>query len=135
MDLALVMQALADRMDTITGLRVLGYPPDTAPQVPVAIVSYPQSYTYDETYGRGMDRLELPVVVLVGKVSDRATRDRIAKWVNGSGADSIKAVLESGTYTVFDSCRVTRVEFDTAVVGGVDLLTATLFVDIAGPGA
>lgn len=137
MDLAAVMQAVADRLDTIAGLRVFAYPPDMPPSPPAVVVSYPDTLTYDETYGRGMDRLELPIVVLVGKVSDRASRDKIAMWVNGSGATSIKTVLESGTYTAFDTIRCMRVEFDIVTFGGTgsELLAATITVDIAGSGA
>lgn len=135
MNLAEVMQAVADRLDTIAGLRVFGYPPDVVPP-PAAVVTYPDTYTYDATYGRGMDRIEdLAVVVLVGKVSDRASRDKIAQWSDGSGATSIKAVLESGTYTAFDTIRVTQVVFDVVAVGAVEHLAATFTLDIAGQGA
>lgn len=96
MNLATVMQEIADRLDTITGLRVYAYPPDNV-QPPAAVVSYPETYTFDEAFARGMDRIpDLPVVVLVGRVSDRASRDRIAGYVDGSGVQSIKAVLEVG---------------------------------------
>lgn len=135
MNLGAVMQAVADRLDTITGLRVYAYPPDTV-QPPAAVVTYPGTYTYDATYGRGMDRIEdLGVVVLVGNVSDRASRDKIAQWANGSGATSIKAVLESGTYSAFDTIRVTRAVFDIISVAGVEHLAATFTLDIAGQGA
>ena len=134
MNLGEVMQAVADRIDTIAGLRVYAYPPDTV-NAPAAVVTYPDTYTYDATYGRGMDRLELPVVVLIGKVSDRASRDNLSRYVDGSGAASIKQVLESGTYTAFDSCRVTGAEFDVIAIGAVEYLAATLTLDIAGQGA
>jgi hypothetical protein len=134
MNLGNVMQAIADRIDTIADLRVYAYPPDTV-NPPAAVVTYPDTYTYDETYGRGMDRMNLPVVVLVGKVSDRASRDKLSRYVDGSGAASIKTVVESGTYTAFDSCRVTQVEFDLIAIGAVEYLAATLTIDIAGEGA
>jgi hypothetical protein len=135
MDLGNVMQAVADRLGTIAGLRVYAYPPDVV-QPPAAIVTYPGTLTFDETYGRGMDRIEdLGVVLLVGKVSDRASRDLITKWVKGSGAFSVKAVLESGTYTAFDTIRVVKAEFDIITVAGVEHLAATLTLDIAGTGA
>lgn len=91
MNLADVMQELADQLDTIAGLRVYAYPPASV-QPPAAVVTYPDTYTFDETYRRGMDRLELPVVLMVGKVSDRASRDRLGRYVDGSG-----------TVTAFDS--------------------------------
>ncbi|WP_020385885.1 hypothetical protein [Kribbella catacumbae] len=135
MDLGAVMQAVADRIDTIADLRVYAYPPGTVAP-PAAVVTYPGTLTYDATYGRGMDRIpDLTVVLLVGKVSDRASRDLITKWVKGSGATSIKTVVESGTYTAFDTVRVTEVTFDIIAVGAVEHLAATFTLDIAGQGA
>lgn len=129
------MQQIADQIDTITGLRVRGYPADSITP-PSALVTYPETYTYDATYGRGMDRIEeLPVAVLVGKVADRSTRDRITQYVNGSGPASIKAVIESGTYTAFHTVRVTGVTFDVVTIAAVDYLGATFTLDITGAGA
>lgn len=136
MDLGAVMQDIADQLATIDGLRVYGHPPDQPPSPPAAVVTYPDSYIYDVTYGRGMDRIEnLPVVALVGKVSARTSRDAIGAYANGSGASSIKAVVESGTYTEFDSVRVTSVAFDVVTIGGIDYLAATFTLDIAGAGS
>lgn len=134
MNLATVMQELANRLDTITGLRVHAHPPDKITP-PAAVVTYPDTYTYDQTYARGMDRLELPVVVLVGKVSARASRDDLARFCAGSGAASVKAVLESGTYTAFHTVRVTQAVFDVVSIGAVEYLAATFTVDITGTGA
>lgn len=128
-----VMDALAVRLDTIAGLRVHAYPPDTiAP--PAAVVTYPGAIDFDGTYGRGMDSLELPVIVLVGKVSDRASRDAISRYADGSGSASIKAVLESGTYTAFDSIRVSKCTFDVIAIGAVEYLAATFTVSLTGSG-
>lgn len=134
MNLADVMQAVSDRLDTIDGLRCFAYPPGTV-SPPAAVVSYPDTYTYDETYGRGMDRLKLPVVVVVGKVSDRSARNQLGAYVDGSGAASVKAVLESGTYTAFDSVRVESVEFDVVTIAGTDYMAGLFTLDIAGSGA
>lgn len=134
MNLADVMQQVADRLDLIDGLRVSGFP---APKVvpPAAIVSYPDTYDYDATYGRGMDRVTLPVVVVVGKASDRTARDRLGAYVDGSGPKSVKQVLESGTYAAFHTLRVVSVEFDVVTVGGTDYVAALFDLDIAGSGA
>jgi hypothetical protein len=75
------------------------------------------------------------VVAVVGKVVDRATRDNVGRWVAGSGPTSIKSVVESGTYTAFDSVRVARIEFDGISIGAVAYLAATFTLDIAGQGA
>jgi hypothetical protein len=97
MNLADVMDAVGDRLDTIAGLRVFAYPPGSVTP-PAAVVSYPEGIEFDATYGRGSDRMTLPVVVVVGKASDRAARDKLGAYCDGSGASSVKAVLESGEY-------------------------------------
>lgn len=133
MNLANVMNAVGARLATITGLRVHSYPPaKVAP--PAAVVSYPDDITYDATYMRGVDRMTLPVVLLVGKLSDRAARDQLGAYVDGSGDRSVKQVLDSGTYVGF-AVRVTTAEFDLVTIGGVDYLAATFSLDIAGAGS
>lgn len=134
MNLANVMQEIADRLDVIVGLRVHGHPPDKITP-PAAVVTYPEQITYDQTYARGMDRLTLPVVVLVGKVSARASRADLARFCDGSGAASVKAVLESGIYTSFHTIRVEQVTFDIVAIASVEYLAATFTLDITGTGA
>lgn len=134
MDIANVMQQLADRLDTIADLRINNGPADQV-QVPAAVVGLPDTLTYDQTYGRGMDRLELSVVVLVARVSARNANKQLAAYAAGSGAKSVKAVLEGGTYTAFDTVRVMRAEFDVITVAAVDYLGATFTLDITGQGA
>lgn len=134
MDLGDVMDEISTQLDTIADLNCFAWPVGSV-KPPAAIVGYPTEYNYDATYGRGMDRLNLPVVVLVGRPVDRSTRDAIALYVNGSGASSVKAVLESGTYTAFDTVRVTGVDFDIYEEGAVKYLAAIFDLDIAGQGA
>jgi hypothetical protein len=135
MDLNLVMDEIAARLDTISGLRCSGFPPPTITP-PGGIVSYPDRVEYDGTYGRGIDMItDLPVIVVEGKATDRTARDRIAAYAAGSGARSVKAVLESGTYTSFDVIRVKSAEFDVLTIAGVDYISALFRLDIAGPGS
>lgn len=134
MDLAAVMDAISNRLDTITGLRCHPYPPGSVTP-PAAIVSYPEGITFDATYARGMDRMTLPVVVVVGKPTERSTRDKLGAYCNGSGAASVKAVLESGTYAACDTVTVRGAEFDVVSIGGTDYMAALFTLDIAGQGA
>lgn len=133
MDLAAVMDEVGDQLDTIDALRVYRYPADNVAP-PAAVVTYPDEWTYDATMRRGADTCTLPVVVLVGKVSDRASRDRIAVYVDGAGAKSLKAVIEAHSYESCDSVRVTNAEFDIVAVAGVEYLAATFHLNIIGPG-
>jgi hypothetical protein len=128
------MDQVTTQLDTIAGLRCFGYPPDSITP-PAAIVTYPEELLFDATYDRGADTITLPVIVAVGKVHDRATRNLVDAYCAGSGASSIKAVIEAGTYTAFDTVRVTRAEFDIVTIGSGDYLAAVFDLDIIGDGA
>ncbi len=134
MDLASCMDQIGDRLDTIVGLRVHRYPPPTVTP-PAAVVSYPETIDFDQTYGRGADKMTIPVVVVVGRASDRAARDALGAYCDGSGASSVKAVLESGTYTAFHTVRVESIEFDVVTIAAVDYMAALFDLDIAGSGS
>jgi hypothetical protein len=134
MNLATVMDQIGDRLDTIPDLNVFRYPPDRI-EPPAVIIGYPEEYGFDKAFGRGIDQLFLPVRIVEGKVSVRATRDRLAAYVNGSGARSFKQVIESGTYTAFTSIRGTGWSFDVSSIAGTDYQAATLTLDIQGTGA
>lgn len=128
------MDQLATQLKTINGLRVFAYPPDSLVP-PAAVVSFPSEYQFDNTYGRGSDVIHLPVMVVVGRTADRITRDLLSVYVNGSGAKSVKAVLESGTYTAFEVVHVASVVFDIVQIGGTDYLNAEFTLEITGSGS
>jgi hypothetical protein len=134
MDLTNVMNEVGTRLDTIDGLRVFAYLPGTAVP-PFAVVDYPDQFTFDETYGRGMDQMTLPVLVGIGRPTDRTTRNLLLAYCNGSGAKSIKAVLESGTYTALDTIRVVDIEFHGIRLADVEYMAATFNVNITGSGS
>jgi hypothetical protein len=128
-----VMDQLATQVDTIAGLRVLAFPADQV-QPPAAVVGWPETIEYDTTNTRGVDHINLPIIVLVGKAWDRPTRNLLSAYVNGSGAASVKAVLKAGVYTAMSSVRVASVDFETVTVAGVEYAAAIFSVDIWGPG-
>ncbi|HEX6579214.1 MAG TPA: hypothetical protein VF082_12690 [Jiangellaceae bacterium] len=135
MNLAEVMDAVAARLDTIDGLRVHANP-GQAITPPGGVVLYPEDYTYDATYGRGMDRMTLPVLLVVGKASDRAARDALGAYCDGDGPKSVKRVLEAGGWcTEFDTLRVVDADFDVYTIAGTDYIGALFELDIAGPGS
>ena len=133
--LSAVMDELGAALDTIAGLRVFPYNADTV-MPPAAIVGWPDPLDYDKTYGRGGDQVTMPLIVIVGRLNQRTTRDRLAKSLDGAGAASVKATLESDArvYTAFDSLRVTTARVDSYTIGGIDYLGAEFTVDIIGKG-
>jgi hypothetical protein len=133
-DLDAVATEIATQLDTIDGLRVYGYPPDSI-SPPAGVLSLPTDIDFDKTYGRGMDRLTWPLLVIVGKVTDRTVPERLYPYCSGSGESSVKAVLEAGTYTALDMLRVTRAEPDVVNWHGTDYVGVVFELDIAGSGA
>lgn len=133
LNIARIMQALADRLATIPSLNTFAFPPG-ALKPPAAVVGYPETITYDATYGRGMDRMRIPVVLVAGRANEQSTVARITAYANSQGTSSVKAVLESGTYTEFDVIVVAEGTFDAITIGGADYMACLFDVDIAGSG-
>jgi len=134
MDLAAVIDEVGDALDTIAGLRISRGPAGSI-QAPAAVVGLPDELTYDETYGRGSDRVRLPVIVAVGRPAERTTIERLGAYADGSGARSVKAVLEAHDPTSYGSLRVVSVSFDVVKFGTVDYAAALFTLDISGDGA
>lgn len=133
MRLAEVMDEVAARLRSINGLRVWEWPAASVTP-PAAVVAYPDEYTPHATYVRGADKMTLPVFVVVGKASERSSRDLLSDYVDGSGARSLIAVLESGNYTAFHSLTVSNIEFDTMRIAETDYLAAIFDCNIIGSG-
>jgi hypothetical protein len=134
MNLDAVMDEAATVLTEITGLRVFGYPEATITP-PAGYVSYPQSVDFDETYGRGEDRFtDLPMVLLAGDPTQSRTRDTISAWASGDGPQSVKAHMESHTWTSCDDLTVTSCEFDVETIAGVPYLAAMFKATVVGSG-
>lgn len=133
MNLSDVMEELASRADHHDGLRAFAFPVK-AINPPTVIVAYPQNYTFDATYGRGMDKMKLRLIVAIGNVTERTTRTRLGAYCDGAGTSSLKAHLQSGAYTSFDMVRVASIDFDVITIAGADYMGAIFNLDIVGKG-
>jgi hypothetical protein len=122
-----VMDDIGTALATITGLRVYDFPPKSA-QPPFAFVDMPDEIAFDCTYQRGSDRTTLNVVVAVADVVDRMVRDQIAAYAAGSGAKSVKAVIEAAT--IGQTVRVVSCKFQPVQVAGVFYFGAVFELDI-----
>lgn len=132
LDLNPTMDAIGAKLLTITGpqLRVFDYLANNITP-PAAIVAMP-TVEYDHTKGRGTDKCVFPVHVLVSKVSDKASRDKLSEYIAGTGARSIKAVLESDRTLggVVQNLRVMDATISVMRVGELDYLTATFQLEV-----
>ena len=131
MSIGACMDGLGARLSTIADLRIYDHPAD-AVAVPAAVVLFPETLTYDATMARGADRADFQVIVLVGKVSDRVARDKLALYLNGTGARSVKTVVEADRTLggAADTARVATGTVETFTVGGADYLGARFTVDV-----
>ncbi len=133
MNLIAVFDALEARLKTITGLRV--YPWATAQITPPGSVLTMPDRIVVRGAGRGLDRIEgLTVITAVGRASDRGAVRTLSPYVSSSGAKSIGAALESGTYTDIDVVEVKEITFDFIEWAGKPFLAAAHELTITGPG-
>lgn len=129
-DVRAVREGIETNLQAITGLRTTSIVPDNV-SPPVAIVAFPESINYDDTFGRGADRLSVLVHVLVGKVSDRAANTALDAYLSG-GEGGIKAAIEADITLdgAARTCRVVEAETNVMVVGAQEYLAATFTVDV-----
>ncbi|GAA2855370.1 hypothetical protein GCM10010472_10830 [Pseudonocardia halophobica] len=137
--LSQVMDQLGDAAATIPDLRAHPYYAENVTP-PAAIVGWPDEYLFDTGMQRGSDRFTIPLIVVVGRADARSSRDRLAKYADGSGPESIKQVLEGWSPTppavkAWDSLRVESIEFGISTIAGKAYLAATFSIDIEGTGA
>lgn len=137
MNLIDVMDEIAEKLRSAPSLagRTYAYP-ESKITPPAAIVTYPTDGTFDATYGRGVDTMTGVVVVMVGRPNERTARDRLAGYINGSGPESVKQLLdgEEDDYASCDGVRVADWETGEYTMSGVDYLAVIFRLDIAGPG-
>lgn len=93
MEIPDVLDAVADRLRTISGLTVTTNPGATV-AVPMAVVS-DGDIEYHATFGRGFDSLEVRIRVYVSKADNPAGFAEVREFKSGHGTKSIRAALET----------------------------------------
>lgn len=107
MSLATIRAGLAVRLETIDGLRVYPYPPDSISELPCAYI-LPKGGDYDTTFDHGI-RYDFEVVLLLAKGADvKYAQLNIDNYINRTGAKSVYAAID-GESTLGGSCDVCRV--------------------------
>lgn len=137
MDLQAVREELCTVLKTITGLRAYPWAQGTI-AAPAALPGWPDEIVYNGTYGRGMTHVpDLPLLVLVGKASERAAAKRLGEYVSDTGAKSIPAKLEgrAGLWVSCDTVTVDSASFESVALAGVEYLAVEFHLDIVGKGA
>lgn len=127
-DLGGIMDAIANKITAadITE-RAYAYPASEV-NPPCAVVGYPDAIEFDVTYLRGADRAEIPVYFLVGRVVERAARDKLASII--SGATGIKETLDGNLNGTVQTARVMDMRILNVQISGIDYLAARFNTEI-----
>lgn len=132
MDFLAVMTECTGRLEGLGGLRAFPTPPDNAP-VPFACCGSPEAPALPLTYNRGSGRITLPILVAVGKASDRASWAKLLDYLSDTSDNSVIVALEEpDVYTSFDTLQVLGFEVGEVTMADVVYLAATFNVDIIG---
>lgn len=137
MDLEAVRVELVTVVDAIPGLRAYAWAPGVV-SPPAAFPLLPDMINYGQTYGRGKTHIpDLPLVVVVGRASERAASKLIAAYAAESGPSSVPAAIEAreGMWTSCDTVTVTSCGFPTVSIAAVEYLAAEFHLNIVGKGA
>jgi hypothetical protein len=116
----------------ISGLRVYDTIPDNI--IPPAAVIGQLTIDFDLVFQRGADSGTVDVIVISGRMSERAAQDYLDSLITSTGATSVKTKLESdqtlgGSVT---SVRVVRAEPVSMTVSGVEMLAYRFQVEVWG---
>ena len=131
LNLAAIMADLATAAQTAlaTGRTAHGYPVE-ALQPGDAVVGYPEGeQALTATFGRGLDRVSVPVFLIAGLPQDVGTRALISSWLDDSS--SVVTAIEGYASSYWSSARVTGYSIDRFdPVGGNPMVVLKLTVDV-----
>ncbi|CAB5218977.1 hypothetical protein UFOVP226_15 [uncultured Caudovirales phage] len=127
-----VRDGLKTRLATITGLRTYDIVPDgIAP--PAAVVGL-LSLDFDMSMQRYLDHGDIEILIIVGRMSERAAQDKLDSYLSGSGTSSIKAAIEGDTTLggSVQTCRVLSASPTTITVSGAEMLCYRYQIEVVG---
>lgn len=127
-----VRTGLATAVDTISGLRVFDYVPDSLS--PPAAVVEPLEVSFHAAMQDGLTMYRAYVLIILGRMSDRSSQDRLDAYVATTGSTSVKAAIEADK-TLGGACSTLKVLGATPrdlVVSGVDMIGYRFEVEIYG---
>ena len=131
-----VRDNLKTALQTISGLRVFDYVPDST-NIPTnnafAIVGQ-LSMNCDFTLNRGFDSATCQVIVVVGRMSERNGQERLDGLLASSGSTSIKSAIEADKTLsgAVQTLRVVSASPGTITSANIDYLSYQYSVELIG---
>lgn len=129
MEISAVMDAIATTIKAARVMdRVYEWPAESV-SVPCAVVGYPEDdIEFDVTFGRGSDRAEFRLYLLVGKATERTARDRLSALI--ADATGIKGVIDGDLGGVVQTARMKTLRIEEVSIGGVAYLAAVAKIEV-----
>jgi hypothetical protein len=129
-----VRTGIKNNLAAISGLRTYDVVPDSM-SVPAAVVGIPTEIDYDYTLNRSNDQAVFPVRVFIGKASDRNAQKLLDVYLDSTGSQSIKTVIENDS-SLGGAANTVMVERASGIgvytIAGVDYLGAEFSVRVWG---
>jgi hypothetical protein len=131
-----VRDNLKTALQTISGMRVFDYVPDST-NIPTnnafAIVGQ-LSMNYDYTLNRGFDSASCQIIIVVGRMSERNGQERLDGLLASSGSTSIKAAVEVDKTLggAVQTLRVVSASPGTITSANIDYLSYQYSVELIG---
>ena len=133
MNLKTIMEELrAGLLPAMTGagINAFDYPVGRV-NAPAVVLSYPERIDYHGAYQGGMQRLTIPLVVVVARANEESAADLLGELCATEGDKSIMMIVENASYTALDAVTVTSVDFDVVEIAGASYVAALFTLDVA----
>jgi len=131
--LSQVRADLAERLETINGLFVYAYIPESL-EWPAVVVGMPERIEYTLTYGPVGLTWQIPVRLYAARWDAQTAQETIDQYVAATGSQSIRAALEDGTSTPSSAWHFVKVvdcrDFGAYRIADVDYIGCELLVEV-----
>ena len=127
-----IRNGIATNLGNISSLYVYSYVPDSI-EPPTAIVGVVESVEYDTSMARGADTYEIPVLLYVSRVDAQDSQETLDTYLASTGANSIKAQVESDQTLSGSamSCRVVEASnYGVYTINNIDYLGVEFEVSV-----
>lgn len=124
-----IMALIGERLGVFDELNVYDYPTKSA-ETPFAFLDFPESIQYDQTFGRGADRMSVRLFVCVSNNDEEYVRTQLAAYAAGDDS-GVKYAVEHDDDEPDYSMRVESVEFAGTVLAGNTYAAAVFTIDVA----
>lgn len=127
-----IRNEIGNNLSNITSLSVYKYVPDMI-EPPTAVVGVVERIEYDSTMSRGADTYTIPVLLYISRVDAQLSQETLDSYLQSSGANSVKAQIESDTSlnNEAQSVRVTdATDYGVYNVNNIDYLGVQFSVEV-----